>query len=529
MTNSAKLKLPYMDAAQAQKHVTLNESLRGLDVVVQLSVLDRNLATPPASPVDGDRYIVAPAATGAWAGQDGNVAAWQDNAWAFHTPQEGWRCWVADEQVLLIYKAGAWTTLSSGGGGASALTDLTDTPAAYTAAANKWLAVNATETAIEFTNQVPLAGVNATPDATNRLAVASPATLLNHEGAGHQLKVNKATATDTASLLFQDAFTGYAEFGLMGDDQFRLKVSPDGTTWLTSMIADTSTALVTVAGDPTTALGIATKQYVDANSGGGGGGGVAPNLLINGDFQINQRNFAGGSLAANTYGFDRWKAGATGANISIGSYTLTITSGEIIQVVEPAMAGVASLASTALTISVESPSANLTITIGSVSGTITAGTGRQSTTITTNAADTGNLTVKISSTTAGVTFGQVKLELGTSATGWQARPPAQELSLCQRYFQLAPKWFGHWWTTSATKMSGSGPFIAQMRATPTATLISGAGGVVQPGVSFYDAVSIASTGLGPDGGYIDLNTSGGAANTPGFFTANLVIHLSAEL
>lgn len=271
MANSAKLNLPYMDAAQAQKHVTHNEALRGLDVVVQLSVLDRNLATPPVSPADGDRYLVAASATDAWAGQDNNIAAWQDNAWAIHTPQEGWLCWVEDEQVLLIYKAGAWATFSSGGGGgATTLTELTDTPAAYTGSANQWLAVNATETAAEFTNQVPLAGVNATPDLTNRLAVASPATLLNHEGAGHQLKVNKAAITDTASLLFQDAFSGRAEFGLMGDDNFRLKVSPDGASWLESIIVDPATGLATVTGDPTAALGIATKQYVDANSGGGG-------------------------------------------------------------------------------------------------------------------------------------------------------------------------------------------------------------------------------------------------------------------
>jgi hypothetical protein len=53
------LLLPYILAAQAQKHVTHNEALRILDGLVQLSVLDRDLAAPPASPADGDRYIVA--------------------------------------------------------------------------------------------------------------------------------------------------------------------------------------------------------------------------------------------------------------------------------------------------------------------------------------------------------------------------------------------------------------------------------------------------------------------------------------
>ena len=65
---STHLLLPYLLAAQAQKHVTLNEALRLLDGLVQLAVLDRHLTAPPASPADGDRHIVASGATGAWAG-----------------------------------------------------------------------------------------------------------------------------------------------------------------------------------------------------------------------------------------------------------------------------------------------------------------------------------------------------------------------------------------------------------------------------------------------------------------------------
>jgi len=49
------LLLPYILAAQAQKHVTHNEALRLLDGLVHLSVLDRDLTAPPGSPADGDR------------------------------------------------------------------------------------------------------------------------------------------------------------------------------------------------------------------------------------------------------------------------------------------------------------------------------------------------------------------------------------------------------------------------------------------------------------------------------------------
>ena len=63
-------------------------------------------------------------------------------------------------------------------------------------------------------NPAPLVGVNATADTANRLAVASPASLFSHDGDDHRLKINKAAAGDTASVLFQTGFSGRAEFGL---------------------------------------------------------------------------------------------------------------------------------------------------------------------------------------------------------------------------------------------------------------------------------------------------------------------------
>lgn len=104
-------------AAQAQKHVTHNEALRLLDGLVQLSVKSRGLTTPPASPADGDRYIVASGATGGWAGWDLIVALWTDGAWLRLPHRTGWRAWVEDEAVLLVWIGTGWepvipTTLS---------------------------------------------------------------------------------------------------------------------------------------------------------------------------------------------------------------------------------------------------------------------------------------------------------------------------------------------------------------------------------------------------------------------------------
>ncbi len=115
MADSAHLKLPYIDANQAQKHVTHNEAVRLLDALVQMSVKSRTLTAPPGSPADGDRYIVAAGATGAWATWDLNIAYYVDGAWMKLVPQQGWLAWIEAEAAHLRWDGTAWGGLSSSG------------------------------------------------------------------------------------------------------------------------------------------------------------------------------------------------------------------------------------------------------------------------------------------------------------------------------------------------------------------------------------------------------------------------------
>lgn len=73
-----------------------------------LSVKDRDLAAPPGAPAAGDSYIVAAAATGAWAGKETQVAVWDGAAWVFGVPRLGWKAYIEDEEVLSVFKA-AWS------------------------------------------------------------------------------------------------------------------------------------------------------------------------------------------------------------------------------------------------------------------------------------------------------------------------------------------------------------------------------------------------------------------------------------
>ncbi|UXN63382.1 DUF2793 domain-containing protein [Phyllobacterium sp. A18/5-2] len=185
MEQTSNLKLPYIAPSQAQKHVTHNEAIRALDALVQLSVAGRNAAEPPAEPQEGARYIVASAASGQWSGKDNQVAAWQDGAWAFFEPQEGWYAWVMEERTFAVFSQAAWSGAKAG------------------------------------TNPVPAVGINTIADETNRLALKSPASLFDHAGQSHQLKINKADDNQAASLLFQSNYQGCAEMGTMWGRDFR--------------------------------------------------------------------------------------------------------------------------------------------------------------------------------------------------------------------------------------------------------------------------------------------------------------------
>ncbi|WP_299031774.1 DUF2793 domain-containing protein [uncultured Sulfitobacter sp.] len=204
---SPVLALPLIQPAQAQKHVTHNEALRVLDAVVQLVVIAADLSAPPTGASPGDRYIVASPASGSWTGHAGEIALYADDAWSFIAPQAGWSAQVLTPKGTLVFDPVAGWEAAGGG-------------------------------AVETTQQL---GINATADTTNRLSLSADATLLNHEGAGHQLKLNKATVADTASLLYQTAFSGRAEMGLAGDDSFAIKVSADGGTWHEALRANPAT------------------------------------------------------------------------------------------------------------------------------------------------------------------------------------------------------------------------------------------------------------------------------------------------
>ena len=240
MDTTPNLDLPYIASAQAQKHVTHNEAIRALDALVQLSVIDRDLTSPPATPANGDRYIVPAGASGAWSGHAGSVAAFQDGTWAYYSSLEGWLAWVADEDRLVAWDGTQWVV--AGGQGV---------------------------------NPTPLVGINATADTTNRLTTKSNAVLFSHDdvtpGTGDMRQIlNKSASSKTVSQLYQSNWSGRAETGLAGDDNWHLKVSPDGSAWQSALVVDRSTGETAVRGLKSIPAGNARANSVIFTPGGDG-------------------------------------------------------------------------------------------------------------------------------------------------------------------------------------------------------------------------------------------------------------------
>lgn len=213
METSPRLSLSYVLPQQAQKHVTVNETFRRLDALVGLSAQSLSVTVEPEDPAEGVSYILPANAVGdAWAGfSQHSVATFQDGAWVEILPAQGTRAYIVDQSSVVVFDGTFWIAISTGSGGG----------------------VNP-EMAARF-------GVNTNADTSNKLSVKSDSVLFSYDdvtpGTGDARHIiNKDAANKTSSVIFQSEFAGHAEFGLTGDNDFHLKVSSDGQSFLDGLL-----------------------------------------------------------------------------------------------------------------------------------------------------------------------------------------------------------------------------------------------------------------------------------------------------
>ena len=111
--------LGLLDAAQAQKHVTVNEALLRLDALASRQVLASSLGEPPSEVADGDRFVVGTPANGAWVGQERRIAIRVNGGWEFAVPWPGLSLWDVAGSGWMLFDGTDWRAavgaLSSGG------------------------------------------------------------------------------------------------------------------------------------------------------------------------------------------------------------------------------------------------------------------------------------------------------------------------------------------------------------------------------------------------------------------------------
>ena len=87
MTTSNRLGITELAETQNSRSVTINEAIAKLEAgATFFAAIQVLVNAPPASPVEGDLYVVGTAGSGAWSGHNENVTVYYNAAWLFFTP-----------------------------------------------------------------------------------------------------------------------------------------------------------------------------------------------------------------------------------------------------------------------------------------------------------------------------------------------------------------------------------------------------------------------------------------------------------
>jgi hypothetical protein len=89
---------------QAQKEAWVNEAHARIDALLHCTI-EGVRADPPAAPNDGEAWIVAAGATGAWASKDGMIATRQGDNWILIPAREGMRVLDLSTRQELLFSA----------------------------------------------------------------------------------------------------------------------------------------------------------------------------------------------------------------------------------------------------------------------------------------------------------------------------------------------------------------------------------------------------------------------------------------
>jgi hypothetical protein len=92
-------------SGQSQKEFYVNEAHALADALLH-AACEGVAINPPASPADGDTWLVGDGANGAWAGKDGRLACYQGGNWLFASANDGMHVFDRSTGQTLLYRGG---------------------------------------------------------------------------------------------------------------------------------------------------------------------------------------------------------------------------------------------------------------------------------------------------------------------------------------------------------------------------------------------------------------------------------------
>lgn len=225
---SLRNNFPYILPAQAQKYVPHNAAMEQIDSTMHLCLKAVNVTTPPENPIISDCYDLGAEPSGIFEGHANQIAAYCDTGWQFYPKVKGMTALDCTRNIFMGYDGVEWSQLSL----------------------------------INSAGEIPKLGINTVPDETNKLTVKSEAVLFTTDDLAEtptgdlRIACNKTASSDTASLLYQKGYSARAELGLIGNDNFSIKVSADGAVYKTGLEIDPATGNCGVGDYPSEALNV---------------------------------------------------------------------------------------------------------------------------------------------------------------------------------------------------------------------------------------------------------------------------------
>lgn len=80
--------LPLLYAGQAQKEAFVNEATARTDALLH-GAIEGEANAPPATPVEGECWMIGTAPTGSWSGKAGQIAAFSGGNWLYVSARDG--------------------------------------------------------------------------------------------------------------------------------------------------------------------------------------------------------------------------------------------------------------------------------------------------------------------------------------------------------------------------------------------------------------------------------------------------------